>query len=248
MKKLSILFGLLFTLPINVLFGQDTFSIVAVDPNTGEVGSAGASCVDLFQTSLESDDFLGELFPGKGAINSQAYYLPANQKNARVQILKGKNAQEIIEWLKNNDVESKPFFRQYGVVSMTNNSVFTAAFTGDSTDAYTGHIIGPNYSIQGNILLNEDVLKSMEKAFLETKGELSCKLMAALQGANVVGADRRCTKNESSSLFAFIKVAQKEDSFGEPSLLLSVRTHAGDSIEPIDSLQVLFNEALYTCP
>ena len=42
---------------------QDTFSIVAVDVQTGEVGSAGASCVDLFQTNLSDDDFLGELIP-----------------------------------------------------------------------------------------------------------------------------------------------------------------------------------------
>ena len=51
---------------------QDTFSIVAMDPITGEVGSAGASCVDLDANNLPTDDFLGELFPGLGAINSQA--------------------------------------------------------------------------------------------------------------------------------------------------------------------------------
>ena len=248
MKKLSISFALLLFISVSQLSAQDTFSIVAVDPSTGEVGSAGASCVDLFKTQLTSDDFLSELFPGKGAINSQAYYLPANQKIAREQMEAGKNAKEIIEWLKTHDAVNKPFYRQYGIVSMSGSEIFSAAYTGDSTDSFTGHITGPNYSIQGNILLNEEVLKSMEKAFLETEGELSCRLMAALQGANMVGADRRCSNNESSSLFSFIKVAQTEDPFGEPSLLLSVRTHAGDSIEPIDSLQILFDQALYACP
>ena len=49
----------------STLYSQDTFSIVAVDTVTGEVGSAGAPCVDLFQTSLNTDDFLGVLFPEK---------------------------------------------------------------------------------------------------------------------------------------------------------------------------------------
>jgi hypothetical protein len=72
--------------------------------------------------------------------------------------------------------------------------------------------------------------------------------MAALQGANTVGADRRCSANKSSSLFAFIKVAQKDDIFGEPSFNLSVRTHAGEFIEPIDSLQILFDNQYLSCP
>ena len=46
--------------------GQDTFSIVAVDPKTGEVGSAGASCVDLTNFPNFATGFLGELFPEEG--------------------------------------------------------------------------------------------------------------------------------------------------------------------------------------
>ena len=85
---------------------QDTFSIVAMDPITGEVGSAGASCVDLDANNLPTDDFLGELFPGLGAINSQAYYIPANQANARARMNEGYTPSEIIEWLINNDVHA----------------------------------------------------------------------------------------------------------------------------------------------
>jgi hypothetical protein len=70
--------------------------------------------------------------------------------------------------------------------------------------------------------------------------------MAALQGANIVGADSRCASNGTSSLFAFIKVAQPDDSFGNPSFVQSVRTRDGDGIEPIDSLQVLFDN-VYNC-
>ena len=222
---------------------QDTFSIVAMDPITGEVGSAGASCVDLDANNLPTDDFLGELFPGLGAINSQAYYIPANQANARARMNEGYTPSEIIEWLINNDVQNQPQFRQYGIVGKVGENIETAAYTGVATDDYKNDITGPNYSIQGNILLGEEVLNGMEDGFLNTEGDLACKLMGALQGANIVGADFRCTNNGTSSLFAFVKVAQPSDTFGDPSFLLSVRTGSNDQIEPITELQILFDES-----
>ena len=221
---------------------QDTFSIVAMDPITGEVGSAGASCVDLDANNLPTDDFLGELFPGLGAINTQAYYIPANQANARARMNEGYTPSEIIEWLINNDVQNQPQFRQYGIVGKVGENIETAAYTGIATDDYKNDITGPNYSIQGNILLGEEVLNGMEAGFLNTEGDLACKLMGALQGANIVGADFRCTNNGTSSLFAFVKVAQPSDTFGDPSFLLSVRTGSNDQIEPITELQILFDE------
>jgi hypothetical protein len=65
--------------------------------------------------------------------------------------------------------------------------------------------------------------------------------MAAMQGANMIGADSRCSGNGSSSLFAFIKVSQPTDDFGSPSFLKSLKTANGAGIEPIDSLQKLFD-------
>lgn len=244
MKRLLVLSAVLFgSLSLNA---QDTFSIVALDSATGEVGSAGASCVDLFQTPFSNDDFLGELFPGVGAINSQAYYLASNQNNAADRMNLGDSPNEIIEWLVANDVSSQPELRQYGIVAFVDGSPESAAHTGTSTDDYKNHITGPNYSIQGNILLGQEVLDSMEARFLNEPGDLACKLMAALQGANMVGADSRCSGNGTSSLFAFIKVAQSSDQPGNPSFLASVRTHSNDGVEPIDSLQSIFDE-IHSC-
>lgn len=221
-------------------FAQDTFSIVAVDPETGEVGSAGASCVALSNFNLPPD-FLGDLFPGVGAINSQAYYITANQNNARTRMLAGDSPQELIDWLVANDAQNNATTRQYGVVRLINDEPFSAAHTGDNTDDYKGHRTGPTYSIQGNILLDESVLINMENNFNNTEGTLAAKLMAAMQGANIVGADSRCTDNGTSSLFAFLKVAQPDDPDGSPSLVLGVSTEDGDNIEPIDSLQTLYD-------
>ena len=240
MKSIFIITSV-FLISINNSFSQDTFSIVAVDSITGEVGSAGASCVDLFQFGLPSDDFIGQLIPGVGAINTQAWYIPENQNNATNQMNDGSTPNEVIAWLIENDVQNQPERRQYGIVSYNNGSPESAGFTGTSTDDYKNHITGPNYAIQGNILLNQAVLDSMEARFLNETGNLACKLMAALQGANIVGADTRCAPNGTSSLFAYVKVAQLNDVFGSPSFLSSVRTSNNAGIEPIDSLQIKFN-------
>ena len=243
MKTLATLL-ILTGLYVQSVRAQDTFSIVAVDSVTGEVGSAGASCVDLilfFPTY--PIDFLGDLIPGVGAINTQASYNVANQNNARTRMLAGDTPQQIINWLVANDAGANPTNRQYGIASLVNGSPQTAGYTGSNTLNYKNHIAGPNYCIQGNILLGQSVLDSMEARFLREPGDLACKLMAALQGAKVPGADTRCATNGTgtSSLFAFLEVAQPTDSIGQPSFLVAVKTPGGAGIEPIDSLQVLFD-------
>ena len=237
-KLLHVLFVILF---VKNVISQDTFSIVAIDSITGEVGSAGASCVDMFITGFSTNDFLGQLIPNIGAINTQAWYNATNQANATNRMNFGDTPNQIIDWLVLNDVQSMPELRQYGIVAMVNGSPQAAAYTGVSTDNYKNHIIGDNYAVQGNILLGQEVLDSMEARFLNETGDLTCKLMAALQGANMVGADARCSSNGTSSLFAFVKVAQASDIFGSPSFNISVRTHSNSGIEPIDSLQILFD-------
>jgi uncharacterized Ntn-hydrolase superfamily protein len=158
----------------------------------------------------------------------------------------GETPTQIIDWLIANDVQSQPQYRQYGISALNNGSPESAAHTGASTDNYKNHIVGPHYSIQGNILLGQVVLDSMEYRFLNEPGDLACKLMAALQGANMVGADTRCNPDGTSSLFAYVKVAQPTDVFGSPSFVVSVRTHDNSGIEPIDSLQIKF-DLLHNC-
>jgi len=222
---------------------QDTFSIVAADSVTREVGSAGASCVDLIAFGIADASFLGDLLPDTGAINTQASYLAGNQANARKRMRAGDTPEEILTWLKAND--SQAAVRQYGIVGFNKQSPSSAGFTGANCINYkahkTGSINGIHYSIQGNILLGQMVLDSMEVRFRNSDGDLACRLMAALQGANMIGADTRCASNESSSLFAFLKVAQATDQYGSPSFSISVVTKDKDQIEPIDSLQTIFD-------
>ena len=109
MKVLRITFLLLATLPY--LTAQDTFSIVAVDSITGEVGSAGASCLDNIQFPGSGGAYIiSDILPGKGAIHTQSYYNATNQANARLKMEEGLSPEEVLLWLKNND-PNRPAWR-----------------------------------------------------------------------------------------------------------------------------------------
>ena len=216
---------------INLLFS--TFSIVAIDTLTNEVGSAGASCIG-------NSVIISDIHPNIGAIHTQSYYLQYNQNYASELMILGLSPSEIIEMLEENDIQNNPGIRQYGIVDMVNGGR-SAAFTGNNCIDYKGHITGPNYSIQGNILLGPEILTQMENNFINTTGTLSDKLMAAMQGANIPGADTRCLDDNISSLSSFIRVAKPNDSSNNTYLDLRVNNTFGNS-EPIDSLQTIYNQ------
>jgi uncharacterized Ntn-hydrolase superfamily protein len=230
-KKLLFLFIVfLFSYPS---YSQDTFSITAIDTVTGEVGSAGASCV-------ANCIILSDVHPGVGIIHTQASYNSVNQNYARFLMQQGYPPQQIIDSLVNRDVSNNPTIRQYGIIDYRNGVLSRAAYTGINCINYKNHILGTNYTIQGNILLGQQILDSMEARFLNTPGSLAHKLMAALQGAKVLGADTRCFGRGTSSISAFLRVARTQDTTGTYYLNLNVgNTPVG--LDPIDSLQVLFN-------
>lgn len=227
---------------------QDTFSIVAVDEDTKEVGAAGASCIPG-AASFGGVILISGIIPGKGGVNGQAYICinpHINLDNALRRMRMGDSPQQIIDWLRANDACSSanfnPEFRQYGVVDFgPDGKGRSAAFTGNQADNWKGHRTGPNYSIQGNILLGPQILDSMEARFLRTQGSLAEKLMAAMQGANVPGADARCLSAGTSSTSAFLRVFKPDDNPNAPYLQLNViETPRG--VEPVDSLQSLFDQ------
>ena len=92
-----------------------TFSIVAVDTTTGEVGSAGGSCI-------AGSIIISDNHPGVGAIHTQAYYLSSNQNYASSLMDEGYSPSEIIALLEENDVQNNPSIRQYGAVDLFNGN------------------------------------------------------------------------------------------------------------------------------
>jgi len=246
MKK-SLLFLMVCIFPV-IGSSQHTFSIVAVDSVTDEIGSAGATCLDnIILEGEEGALVISDIIPGVGAIHTQAWWYPPNQNAARLRMEMGDSPQEIVNWLVQNDKGSDNHDitdRQYGIVDLNNGHPRSAAYTGSNNPGVANHIIGPNYAIQGNTLLEQEVLIDMETAFLNKTGSLADKLMAAMQGAKRVGADVRCSDDGVSSLSAFLRVAQPDDSvssYGNLSLDINIGA-TPDGVDPIDSLQSVYNE------
>jgi uncharacterized Ntn-hydrolase superfamily protein len=224
---------------------QHTFSIVAVDSITGEIGSAGATCL----SSEDGAQDISDIVLGLGVIHTQAYWTTVNQNAANARMVAGDSPAEIITWLQANDNNSQGgniSDRQYGVVDLYNGHPRSAAYTGTNNWAEKGHRIGPNYAIQGNVLISEDVLDDMETVFLNTSGSLCDKLMAVLQAAKRPGADSRCLADNISSGSAFIRVAKPTDTnsdYGNLWLDLNVWLDSGTFTgDPIDELQIKFDE------
>ena len=236
-------FALLLCL-IGSIQAQHTFSIVAVDPNTGEIGSAGATCLDIDDLNGEEGALvISDIVLGIGAIHTQAFWHPVNQAAARERMLAGDSPQEILDWLFTNDpAPGTNQDRQYGIVDLIGGpggSPRSAAFTGTNNSSIAYQVVGPNYAIAGNILISQDVIDDMETEFLNATGTLADKLMAAMQGAKRIGADNRCTANQTSSKSAFLRVANVNDlysNYGHLTVDLNVsKTNVAE--DPIDVLQ-----------
>lgn len=219
---------------------QDTFSIVAVDPETGEVGSAGATCLDSLLEGT-SAIIISDVLPGKGAIHTQSFWNPTNQANARIRMEVGDSPDEIMTWLEANDADGTPELRQYGAVDFdpVSGTPRVASFTGTDCFFWYGDFQGPSYAVQGNILIGPEVLDSMSWQFFFTEGDLADKLMAAMQGAKIPGADERCLAEGVSSRSAFIRVAKPDDSTSFYLDLVVGVTPFG--VDPIDALQNKFD-------
>jgi uncharacterized Ntn-hydrolase superfamily protein len=235
------IFTILIFLYITVSLKSDTFSIAAIDPSTNQVGSAGASCYGTYPGCL----ILSDVHPGVGVIHTQASWLAANQNYARSLMNLGLSPQQIIDSVVAHDAQNNPTVRQYGVIDLISGGR-VAAYTGVNCTNWKGHLTGPTYSIQGNILLGPQIIDSMKNRFLSTSGQLAIRLMAALQSAKVVGADTRCQQYGTSSLSAFIRVAKPNDPVNGPYFLDINVPSTISGRDPIDSLQTLFNMWLIT--
>jgi uncharacterized Ntn-hydrolase superfamily protein len=256
-KSTGVLFLACLLLLLTISHVEATFSIVAIDTVTHEIGVAAASCVP---GGIIADIFHVE--PNVGGFIPQAHYNPENRDKGIELIRQNKSAMEIVEELVMSDESAVD--RQYGVItvqggtgcffgtsmiqfgSFSNSTlqpgIQCTAFTGNNNFDWAGHIVGRHYTIHGNILSGKHILEDMEHAFLTTDGALPIKLMAALQAAKQVGADSRC--DTTSSLCAAIKVGRPTDSVDSLMLNINVTNVEGD---PIDSLQAEFDR-LYPPP
>jgi uncharacterized Ntn-hydrolase superfamily protein len=227
---------LVFFISADQISAQDTFSIVAVDTVTGEIGSAGASCVGPINGI--GAFILSDIIEGVGAIHTQASWLAANQLRAHNYMVAGLSPSAIIDSMIANDAQGNPTIRQYGIVDLTRNGE-SASYTGVNCINYKNHTTGPGYAIQGNILMGQVIIDTMLSTFLNTEGPLADRLMKTLQAAKIIGADTRCAVRGTSSQSSFLKVVRLGDNGN--FYLQEVVPDSPVNVDPIDLLQAKFD-------
>jgi uncharacterized Ntn-hydrolase superfamily protein len=157
-----------------------TFSICALDAESGEIGVA-----------VQSKYFaVGNVVPwakaGVGAVATQAAGVAAYGPRVLAALEDGAAPADALERALADDPARET--RQLGVVRADGES---AAHTGRECLAWAGHRVGRGYAVQGNILAGEEVVAGMERAFLDSEGSLSERLVAVLEAGQAAGGDVR---------------------------------------------------------
>lgn len=200
-----------------------TWSVVAVDPKTGDVGVAVSSCVQSF------GDAVAALVPGKGAAATQAGFDIKNRNKVFEAIKEGLTAEEVIARVTNPEWDKDTDRRQYGVLTMHNGFVRAAGFTtpvrqgtiaaDGGVARFAGVMADPSrgVSAQGNTLASYEVVQRPLDTYRwdDPAGfnRLSDRLMRAIEAGSIAGGDVRCNEGSvrQTTSMAAILVARGGD-------------------------------------
>jgi uncharacterized Ntn-hydrolase superfamily protein len=164
----------------NSRFPTHTYSIIARDPETGQLGIA-----------VQSHWFsVGPIVPwveaGVGAIATQSFVEVSYGPLGLALMKAGKSAPEALEALLKIDPN-----REVRQVAMIDNKGRVAVHTGKLCIKEAGHFVGKQFSAQANLMLKNTVWKAMAEAYQSTRGDLIDRLLAALEAAEKEGGDIR---------------------------------------------------------
>lgn len=157
-----------------------TYSIVARDPATGELGVA----VQSHWFSVGPIVVWAEA--GIGAVATQSFVDPSYGPLGLSLMRAGRSAPDALKALLAGDEA-----RDVRQVAMIDAQGRVDAWTGKNDIQAAGHHVGKNYSVQANLMLNDKVWPAMAAAFESAKGDLADRMLAALDAAQAVGGDIR---------------------------------------------------------
>jgi len=198
-----------------------TYSIVARDPATGEMGVA----VQSHWFSVGSLVLWGEA--GVGVVATQSFIDPSYGPLGLALMKAGKTAQQSLDALKLAD--EHPEVRQVAFLDVHGN---VATHTGEKAIPGAGHIVGENFSVQANLMLNDKIWPAMAKAYRESKGDLAGRMMAALEAAQNAGGDIR---GKQSAAMLIVKPKSTGRPWADRVMELRIEDHP----EPIKELRRL---------
>ena len=200
-----------------------TYSIVARDPATGQLGVA-----------VQSHWFsVGPLVPwaeaGVGAVATQSFIDPSYGPLGLDLMRAGKTAKQALDGLLASDPGAA--VRQVAMIDAKGN---IAAHTGERCIPGAGHVVGENFSVQANLMLNDKVWPAMAEAYKAATGDLADKMLAALDAAQAVGGDIR---GKQSAAILIVSGAPT----GKPWVDRIMDLRVEDNPEPLVELRRLVN-------
>lgn len=249
-----------------------TWSVIAVDKSTGRVVIASATCVD------RDDQFLmgvqAVVVPGKGVAACQAG-VDSTHKNQMLvfgELQKGTDPKRIIDLLSQDPAFQS---RQFAILDLQGRGAGHSGLSnGYVSQDIHGQVPGTEifYSVQGNILRAGQVVPNGVQAFLNTRGSLTDRVMAAMEAADGSGGDSRCVCppwpadgvkpaiacDGRTSHVAYILMAEPNDSNGDShnngkyAMYITVSQpgadkgpnaiRAGENLNPVKTLRLRYDE------
>jgi len=197
-----------------------TFSIVAYDPENGDLGVA-----------VQSKYFIvGPVVPwaetGVGAVATQAFVNVSLGPRSLALLKEGVAVENIVNSLMEED-EGRDR-RQLGVVDALGNAY---SYTGKDCTPYAGGKTGEHYAIQGNILTGEAVIDAMSEAYEAAPGGLAERLVAALEAGEEAGGDAR---GSQSAALLVVRYGAGRAGYGDRYVDLRVDDHAAPIVELLE--------------
>jgi hypothetical protein len=172
-----------------------TVSIVAVDPATGEIGVAAASCVQFDLARIAT------VLPGVGAAVSQGHQRREDPLRLLEAMRDGGNASETLDRVASAGTDPGGRTRQFGVVMLGEGA---SALTGDRADPVAADASAATVVVVGTELERGQVVTRAKEAFLQSSGDLAHRLLAGLKASSVAGGDRRCHSQSATSAFMIV--------------------------------------------
>lgn len=157
-----------------------TFSLVARDPDTGDLGVAVAS------KFLAVGAVVPHARAGVGAVATQSYANPRFGPQGLALLEAGASPQGVLEAFRRTDPELER--RQFGLVSARGEAL---TFTGADCHPWAGGVAGEGFAAQGNLLTGPEVVEAMVETFLREKAPFPERLLLALRAGERAGGDRR---------------------------------------------------------
>ena len=267
MRRTAFVIAALLALPATA---SATWSVIAVDRSTGRAVIASATCVDRDDMFLPGVQAV--VVPGKGVAACQAA-VDSTHKNQMLvfqELQKGTDPRAIIELL-----SADPAFqsRQFGILDLQGRGAGHSGLTnGYVSQDVQGQVPGTEifYSIQGNILRPGEVVPNAVTAFVQAKGAITDRVMAAMEAADAAGGDSRCSCpapaaeapaaaiacDGKTSHVAYILMAEKTDTSGDShnngqyAMFLRVAQPGrganaiaeGDNLNPVKTLRRRYDE------